>query len=168
MAAQMRPKRQIRSLASLPAISRLTPLAATARITGQLVTTSSVALPLFAHFIWRQTTKYAPEAEELPYLPFLIIRDGELNFAISMTLHCLKIRLIEQHGMASERILPSFVFLEVSRWIAQWRERLSVLDERTLWPMNHLQCNTEVPLMMSYAVCFHFHGKAGQVWTGGL
>ncbi len=108
------------------------------------------------------------EGEELSYLPFLIIRDAELSVPISVALHCLKVRWIEQPGMASERILPSFVFLEVSRWMAQWRQGLSVLDERTLWPMNHLQCSTEVPLMMSYAVCFHSHGKAGQVWTGGL
>ena len=85
------------------------------RILGQLVTTSSVALPLLAHFIWKQTARDALEGEELFYLPFLIIRDAELSVPISMALHCLKGRWIGQHGTASERILPSFVFLEVSR-----------------------------------------------------
>src|SRR5712664_245354 len=103
MTAQARPKRQIRFLAALPAISRLTPLTAATRTTGQLVTTSSVALPLFARFILNQTARYALEGGDLPYVPFLIIRDPELSVPISMALHCLKVRWIEQHGMASER-----------------------------------------------------------------
>jgi len=49
-----------------------------------------------------QTARYALEGEELPYLPFLIIRDAELSVPISMALHCLKVRWIEQHGMAFE------------------------------------------------------------------
>jgi hypothetical protein len=102
MTAQMRPKSQIRSLAALPATSGLTPLNGATRTTGQLVTTSSVALPLLAHFIWKQTARDALEGEELSYLPFLIIRDAELSVPISTALHCLKVRWIEQHGMAFE------------------------------------------------------------------
>ena len=84
----------------------------------------------------------------MPYLPFLINRNGDLTVPIPMVLHCLKNRLIKQYGMAFEPILPGSVFLEVPTCVAQRREGVSVLDGRTPWSMNHLQCNTEVLLMM--------------------